>query len=55
MKILILEHAWKLYATKENFNSLFKYHTVQDWLFQTRKHLEKFEKAERWRKLKKLY
>ena len=55
MKILILEHIRKLFAIEEHFNSLFKHHTVQeDWLFQTRNHLEKLEKAERWRKLKKL-
>ena len=35
---------------------LFKHQTVQDdWLFRTRNNLEKFEKAERWRKLKKLH
>ena len=55
MKVLILEHVRKLFAIKENFNSLFKHHTVQeDWLFRTRNHLEKLEKAERRRKLKKL-
>ena len=53
MEILILEHVRKLYAIEENFDSLFKYHTVQeDWLFRTRNHLEKFEKSELWRKLK---
>ena len=42
-------------ATEENFNSLFKHHTIKkDWIFPTRNHLEKLEKAERWRKLKKL-
>ena len=55
MKVLILEHVRKLFAIKENFNSLFKHHTVQeDWLFRTRNHLEKLEKAESRRKLKKL-
>ena len=55
MEVLILEHVRKLYVIEENFNSLFKHHTVQeDWLFRTRNHLEKFEKAERRRKLKKL-
>ena len=55
MKILILEHVWKLYAIEEDFDSLFKHHTVQeDWLLRTRNHLEKLEKARRWRKLKKL-
>ena len=54
-KVLILEHVRKLYAVKENFNSLFKHHTVEEeWLFRTRNHLEKFEKAERRRKLKNL-
>ena len=54
MEVLILEHVRKLFAIEENFNSLFKHHTVQeDWLFQTRNHLEKLEKAERRRKLKK--
>ena len=54
MEVLILEHVRKLYAIEENFNSLLKHHTVQDWLFRTRNHLEKLEKAERWRKLNKL-
>ena len=55
MEVLILEHVRKLYAIEESFNLLFKHHTVQeDWLFRTRNHLEKFEKAERRRKLKKL-
>ena len=55
MEVLILEHVRKLFAIEENFNSLLKHHTVQeDWLFQTRNHLEKLEKAERRRKLKKL-
>ena len=55
MELLILEHVRKLYAIQENFDSLFKHHTVQeDWLFRTRNHLEKLEKAERRRKLKKL-
>ena len=54
MEILILEHVWKLYAIEEDFDSLFKHHTVQeDWLLRTRNHLEKLEKAGRWRKLKK--
>ena len=48
MEVLILEHVRKLFAIEENFNSLFKHHTVQeDWLFRTRNHLEKLEKAER--------
>ena len=55
MEILILEHIQELFVIEENFNSLFKHHTVQeDWLFRTRNHLEKLEKAERWRKLNKL-
>ena len=55
MKVLILQHARKLFAIEEHSNSLFKHHTVQeDWLFRTRNHLEKLEKAERRRKLKKL-
>ena len=55
MEVLILEHVRKLSVIEENFNSLFKHHTVQeDWLFRTRNHLEKLEKAERRRKLKKL-
>ena len=55
MEVLILEHVRKLYATEENFYSLFKHHMVQeDWFFRTRNHLEKLEKAERRRKLKKL-
>ena len=55
MEVLILEHVRKLFAIEENFNSLFKHHTVpEDWLFRTRNHLEKLEKAERRRKLKKL-
>ena len=55
MEVLILEHVRKLFAIEENFNSLFKHHTVQeDWLFRTRNNLEKLEKAERSRKLKKL-
>ena len=55
MEVLILEHVRKLLATEENFNSLFKNHTIkEDWIFPTRNHLEKLEKAERWRKLKKL-
>ena len=34
MEVLILEHVRKLYVIEENFNSLFKHHTVQeDWLF----------------------
>ena len=53
MEVLILEHVRKLYAIEENFSLLFKYQTVrEDWLFRTRNHLEKFEKAERRRKLK---
>ena len=45
MKVLILEHVWKLYAIEEKFDSLFKHHTVQeDWLFRTRNYLEKLEK-----------
>ena len=45
MEVLMLEHAQKLYAI--DFNSLFKHYTVQDdWLFQTRNHLGKFQKAE---------
>ena len=55
MEVLILEHVRKLSVIEENFNSLFKHHTVQeDWLFRTRNNLEKLEKAERPRKLKKL-
>ena len=55
MEVLILEHVRKLFAIEENFNSVFKHHTVpEDWLFRTRNHLEKLEKAERRRKLKKL-
>ena len=55
MEVLILEHVRKLCAIEENFDSLFKDHTVQeDWLFRTRSHLEKLEKAERRRKLMKL-
>ena len=55
MEVLILEHVRKLYAIEESFNLLFKHHTVQeDWLFRTRNRLEKFEKAECRRKLKKL-
>ena len=55
MEVLILEHVRKLYAIEESFNLLFKHGTVQkDWLFRTRNHLEKFEKAERRGKLKKL-
>ena len=55
-EVLILQHVRKLFAIKENFNSLFKHHTVQeDWLFRTRNHLEKLEKTERRRKLKKLW
>ena len=47
MEVLILEHVRKLYAIEESFNLLFKHHTVQeDWLFRTRNHLEKFEKAD---------
>ena len=54
MEIWILEHVRKLSAIEEHFNSLFKYHTVREsWLFQTRNHLEKLEKAENGRKLKK--
>ena len=54
MEILIFEHVRKCYATEENLNLLFTYHTVQDdWLFQTRHPLGKLEKAERRRKLKK--
>ena len=45
MEVLMLEHAQKLYAI--DFNFLFKHYTVQDdWLFQTRNHLGKFQKAE---------
>ena len=48
MEVLILEHVRKLYAIEESFNLLFEHHTVQeDWLFGTKNHLEKFEKAER--------
>ena len=48
MEILILEHIQELFVIEENFNSLFKHHTVQeDWLFRTTNHLEKLEKAER--------
>ena len=55
MEVFILEHVRKLFAVVENLNSLFKHHMVQeDWLFGTRNNLEKLEKAERWRKLKKL-
>ena len=58
MDVLILEHVRKLYAIEECFNLLFKYHTVQEdgqeGFFRTRSHLEKFEKAECRRKLKKL-
>ena len=43
MEVLMLEHAQKLYAI--DFNFLFKHYTVQDdWLFQTRNHLGKFQK-----------
>ena len=53
MEVLMLEHAQKLYAI--DFNSLFKHYTVQDdWLFQTRNHLGKFQKPESSRKLKNL-
>ena len=54
--------SWNLVLTEEevrlmirdNFNLQFKYNTVQeDWLFRTRNHLEKLERAERRRKLKK--
>ena len=54
--------SWNLGLTEEEvrliirdkINSQFKYNTVQeDWPFRTRNHLEKFEKAERRRKLKK--
>ena len=45
MEVLLLKHAQKLFAIEENFNSLFKDHTIQeDWLFQTRSRLKKFEK-----------
>ena len=45
MEVLLFKHAQKLFAIEENFNSLFKDHTAQeDWLFQTRNHLKKFEK-----------
>ena len=55
MEILILENVWKLFTIEENFDLLFKDHIVQkDWLFWTINHLEKFEKAEPWRKLKEL-
>ena len=55
MEVLILEHVSKPYAIEENLNSLFKHHMIQEnWLFRTRNHLEKFEKAERRRKIKKL-
>ena len=58
MDVLILEHVRKLHAIEKNFNSLFIFLKILirclDWLFRTRNQLEKFEKAERWRKLKKL-
>ena len=54
MKVLILKHAQKLYAIEKNFDSLYKHHMVQDWLFLTQNHLEKLENAEHQRKLKKL-
>ena len=45
MEVLLLKHAQKLFAIEENFNSLFKDHTVQeDCLVQTRNPLKKFEK-----------
>lgn len=45
MEVLLFKHAQKLLAIEENFNSLFKDHTIQeDWLFQTRSRLKKFEK-----------
>ena len=48
MEVLILEHVQKPYAIEENFNSLFKHHTVQEeWIFRTKNYLEKLEKAER--------
>ena len=55
MEVLILEHVRKLYAIEENFNLLFKHHTVQeDWLFRTRNYLENFKKPGSRRKLKTL-
>ena len=55
MEVLILEHVRKLYTMEKNFDSLCKHHTVQeDWLLRTRNQLEKLEKAECRRKLKKL-
>ena len=48
MEVLILEHVQKPYTIEENFNSLFKHHTVQEeWIFRTKNYLEKLEKAER--------
>ena len=49
----ISQHVRKLYA---KFFLLFKYHKVQeDWLFRTKSHLGKFEKADSQWKLKKLH
>ena len=54
-EVLILEHVRKLCAIEESSDSQLKHYTLQeDWLFQTRNHLEKLEKAEHRRKLKKL-
>ena len=56
MEVLIWKHVRKLYAIEENFDSLFKHCTIQKhWLFQTRDHLEKLQKAQLRRKLKKLH
>ena len=56
MEVLIWKHVRKLYRIEENFDSLFKHRTVQKhWLFRTRDHLGKLQKAQRRRKLKKLH
>ena len=55
MEILNLKHVRKFFAIEENFNSLYKHHAGQEErLFRTRNYLEKLEKGERRRKLKKL-